>query len=114
MSQHYGEKKKKFAYHEWDATVKNTMKYVHNIIFNIILAIYYFKTIKYFYFIILYFQDSLLSQQTICNNTSVTDDDKVQYSTPHVKNADATYIIGIEKGKSRKIDSFFKICNIKY
>ncbi|KYN00788.1 hypothetical protein ALC62_08471 [Cyphomyrmex costatus] len=37
-------------------------------------------------------EDSLLSQQTICN-TSITDDDKVQYSTPHVKNADATYII---------------------
>jgi len=55
MSQHYGEKKKKFAYHEWDATVKNTVKYVHNIIFNIILVIYYFKTLKYIYFIILYF-----------------------------------------------------------
>ncbi|XP_018368395.1 PREDICTED: uncharacterized protein LOC108764590 isoform X1 [Trachymyrmex cornetzi] len=43
-------------------------------------------------------EDSLLSQQTICCNTSITDDDKVQYSTPHVKNADTTYIIGIEKG----------------
>ncbi|XP_018351652.1 PREDICTED: uncharacterized protein LOC108754099 isoform X2 [Trachymyrmex septentrionalis] len=45
-----------------------------------------------------YSEDSLLSQQTICCNTSITDDDKVQYSTPHVKNADTTYIIGIEKG----------------
>jgi len=59
--------------------------------------------------IILYFQDSLLSQETICNTTtSITDDDKVvQYSIPHVKYADTTYTIEIaEKGKSKDLFIF--------
>ncbi|XP_036149146.1 uncharacterized protein LOC105830040 isoform X2 [Monomorium pharaonis] len=40
-------------------------------------------------------KNSLLLQQTIRSSSSVTDDDKVQCSVPHVKNADATYTIGI-------------------
>jgi len=59
--------------------------------------------------IVLYFQDSLLSQQTICNTTtSITDDDKVvQYSIPHVKDVDTTYTIEIaEKGKSKDLFIF--------
>lgn len=42
------------------------------------------------------YNDFSLSQQIVCN-TSITDDDKVQYSTPRVKNADDTYTIA-EKG----------------
>ncbi|XP_025988995.1 uncharacterized protein LOC105197224 isoform X2 [Solenopsis invicta] len=38
-------------------------------------------------------EDSLLLQPTVC----ITDDDKVQYSPPHAKNADATYIIEMTK-----------------
>jgi len=56
--------------------------------------------------IVLNFQDSLLSQQTICNTTtSITDDDKVvQYSIPH---ADTTYTIEIaEKGKTKDLFIF--------
>jgi len=59
--------------------------------------------------IVLYFQDSLLSEQTICNTTtSITDDDKVvQFSIPHVKDSDTTYTIEIaEKGKSKEKDLF--------
>jgi len=59
--------------------------------------------------IVLYFQDSLLSQQTICNTTtSITDDDKVvQYSIPHVKDVDTTYTIEIaEKGKTKDLFIF--------